>query len=93
VGPAQQAVCRLFGIDPMFSIGAGSMIITARADQYQPVIHRLQLAGINAAVVGVITEREAGINIHQHGCTHPLVHPGTDPYWSAYFNALNNGWN
>ncbi|MDF2190936.1 AIR synthase-related protein [Paraflavitalea sp. CAU 1676] len=93
VGPAQQAVCRLFGIDPMFSIGAGSMIITARAGQYQPVIHRLQLAGINAAVVGVITEREAGINIHQHGSTHPLVHPGTDPYWLAYFNALNNGWN
>lgn len=93
VGEAQQAICRLFGIDPLFSVGAGSMIITARPDQYQPVIHRLQLAGVKATVAGVMTQQDRGINISINGSPQPLVHPGADPYWAAYLTALNKGWN
>lgn len=92
VGDVQKTVCHHFNIDPFFSVGAGSMIITARPDRYQQVLQRLQTKGIKATAAGVITEKEKGIIIRQDDKQTTLQHPGADPYWAAFFNAFKNGW-
>ena len=92
VGEVQQTICNLFNINPLFCVGAGSMIITARQDKYQQVLQRLQAAGIKATVAGVITEKEKGIVLRQESHRTKLQHPGADPYWAAFFNAIKKGW-
>lgn len=92
VGETQQAICDLFHINPLFCVGAGSMIITAQPNTYQQVLQRLQAKGIRATVVGSITEKEKGIVIRQDGRHTKLLHPGADPYWAAFFTALKNGY-
>lgn len=92
VGDVQKTICHHFHIDPLFSIGAGSMIITTRPDRYQLVLQRLQAQGIKATVAGVITEKEKGIIIRQDDKQTTLQHPGADPYWAAFFNACKKGW-
>jgi hydrogenase maturation factor len=92
VGEAQQVICKLFGIDPFFSVGAGSMIVAVRPGQQQAVLQRLQAEGIKAGVVGQLTEQEKGILIY--GDDEPVVlrPPGVDPYWGAFYNALKQEW-
>jgi hydrogenase expression/formation protein HypE len=92
VGETQQAICDLFHINPLFCVGAGSMIITARPDASRQVLQRLQEKGIRVTVAGSLTEKEKGIIIRQDGRQTKLLHPGTDPYWAAFFTALKNGW-
>jgi hydrogenase maturation factor len=92
VGEAQKAICHLFNLNPLYCIGAGSMIITAKAGKEEWVIQRLRAQGIKATVAGVITGKEKGIMIRQKDKLTPLQHPGEDPYWAAFFNALNKGW-
>lgn len=92
IGEAQKTVCHHFNIDPFFSVGAGSMIITARPHKCQQVLDRLQASGIKATVAGFITEKEKGMVIRQDGKQTTLQHPGTDPYWAAFFTALKKGY-
>lgn len=92
VGEAQKAVCHLFHLDPLYCIGAGSMIITAKAGTEERVIQRLREQGIKATIAGVMTSKAEGIMVREKGKQMPLQHPGEDPYWAAFFNALNNGW-
>lgn len=92
LGEAQRAICRHFAIDPFFSVGAGSMIISARPDKYRQVRERLQSAGIKATVVGIMAAGDMGIVIRQGEKETRLQHPGADPYWAAFFNALKNGY-
>jgi hydrogenase expression/formation protein HypE len=92
VGRPQQAICELFEIDPLYCVGAGSMIITARPDKYQQVVQRLHAGGIKATVVGAIKPKDAGIVIRHKDIETRLHHPGADPYWAAFFDALKNGW-
>ncbi len=91
-GEAQEAICQLFGIDPFFSVGAGSMIIAASPDQQQEVMQRLEAGGIKAVVVGYLTAQEKGMFIYGDDEPMALNHPATDPYWAAFYNALKRGW-
>ncbi len=88
MGRPQQAICDLFHIDPLYCVGAGSMIITARPDQYEQVLQRLRASGIKATVASVITAKEAGIVIRNNNNEERLQHPGADPYWAAFFHAI-----
>lgn len=92
VGRPQQAICDLFHIDPLYCVGAGSMIITARPDKYEQVLLRLHAAGIKATLVGAITAKEEGIVIRNNDKEERLQHSGADPYWAAFFHAFKNGW-
>ncbi|MDT0649038.1 AIR synthase family protein [Autumnicola edwardsiae] len=92
VGNVQKQICDLFSIDPRFSIGAGSMIITCKKGSEQDVIARLNEEDIRCTVVGEITEKEEGIKLMDNGINKELPYPSEDPYWSAFFKALNSGW-
>lgn len=90
-GIAQEAVCNLFDIDPNFCIGAGSMIIAAKHENAEDVIEALKAEGIKAAIVGQFTSQEKGLRVAGPKGERALQHPGTDPYWKAFYAALEKG--
>lgn len=84
IRPEVRAVCAHVGIDPYTSISEGSLIATVvptRADGY---LAALADEGIDAAVVGAITDLGEGRMLVSDGVTTPLVHPGLDPFWAAF---------
>ena len=84
VPPAVRAVCDHVGIDPYISISEGTLLATvvpSRADAY---VTALADAGIDAAVVGTVTEPSEGTVLVTPEGERPLVHPGLDPFWGAF---------
>lgn len=92
VGEVQEKICSLFSIDPRFSIGAGSMIITCKKGSEQKVIHRLKMEGVACTAVGEIREKEEGVKLLENGLKSDLEYPAEDPYWAAFFEAYKKGW-
>jgi hydrogenase expression/formation protein HypE len=71
-------------MDPYTSISEGTLIATvvpARADAF---VTALGDAGIDAAVVGEVTEPSHGVVLVDEDGERPLEHPGLDPFWGAF---------
>lgn len=92
MGQAQQQVCKLFSIDPRYSIGAGSMIITCEQGKEQDVISRLAKENILCTAVGEVRRKEDGIKLVEDGHEKDLDYLTEDPYWKAFFEALKSDW-
>jgi len=92
IGETQKQICSLFSIDPRYSIGAGSMIITVEKGIENNVIKRLQEQGIECVVVGELTEKKKGIKLIDKNGEVDMPYSGIDPYWAAFFNAYKKGW-
>jgi len=92
VGEAQQKIGDLFRIHPMHCVGAGSMIITVKEDQYHSLLIQLEAKSIKARVIGKVMNTEAGLVIDNGDQQRILHSPEADPYWDAFFHAFNSGW-
>lgn len=92
IGEPQKLICELFEIDPRFSVGAGSMIITAKKGSEQKIIERLKARGIACTAVGEMVEKEQGIKILEGDALRDIPYSGQDPYWAAFFKAYQKRW-
>jgi hydrogenase expression/formation protein HypE len=92
LGHTQQQICNLFGIDPRYCIGAGAMVIAAKKEHGQKVIHRLGQQNISAAIIGEFTDNARGYKLRENGVEKDMPYFSKDPYWEAFFNAYKNGW-
>jgi len=92
IGETQKQICELFGIDPRFCVGAGSMIIAVRKGFEKNVINRLRKENIDCTAVGEFTQKELGIKLLLNGITADMPYFEKDPYWEAFFNGYKNGW-
>lgn len=92
LGEAQQNICKLFGIDSRFCIGAGSMVMAVKKEDADSVLQRLACAHIKAAVAGEFTPHQQGYKLIENGIETDLPYYTKDPYWDAFFNAYKNGW-
>lgn len=92
VGHTQQSVGNCFNIDPSYCVGAGAMIITAKADKYELLLSHLHSKSIKATVIGKVVDAALGLIIQNETQQRLLNHPGADPYWDAFFSAFNKGW-
>ncbi len=82
-------VCEAFGIDPVSSIAEGSLLITALPTHSAEVIKKLKEEGIEASVIGGVTENaEKRIMKRLDGTQVPLEIPRQDPFWPAFFRGL-----
>jgi hydrogenase expression/formation protein HypE len=84
VRPEVRAVCDHVGIDPYTSISEGTLIATVRPEHADGYLAALEEDGIDAAVVGEVTEQEKGTTLVAGGVEGPLEHPGLDPFWGAF---------
>lgn len=84
VRPEVRSVCDHVGIDPYTSISEGTLIATVRPEHADGFLRALGEKGIDAAVVGEVTELEKGTVLVADGVEAPLEHPGLDPFWGAF---------
>ena len=84
VRPEVRAVCDHVGMDPYISISEGTLIATVRPEHADGYLSALAEGGIEAAVVGEVTDPEHGVVLVEDGRAEPLEHPGLDPFWEAF---------
>jgi hydrogenase maturation factor len=81
-------ICRHFNIDPYASISEGTLIATVRPHKADEVVAALKGKGIKASVAGELTEPGKGMVLVKDGKEGELKHPIVDPFWRAFYNAL-----
>lgn len=84
VRPEVRAVCDHVGIDPYLSISEGTLIATVAPGRAEAFVAVLAQEGIQASVVGRVTERSQGRVLIAEGEERELTHPGLDPFWAAF---------
>ena len=84
VRPEVRAVCEHVGMDPYTSISEGTLICTVVPSRADVFIDALADAGIEAAVVGEVTDPSLGTVLVAGDTETPLEHPGLDPFWGAF---------
>ena len=73
VDPITDHLCRVCGLDPLGLIGSGSLLTVIGTDAVDDYLGALGGAGIQAAVIGRVTSREAGVRATLQG--KPVVLP------------------
>lgn len=91
IEPEVKAVAKIFQIDPLYSIGAGCMIMAVNKNVVGAVISALNNEGIQATAIGMFTKNSEQ-SILSDGLREIFDFAGVDPYWSAFFKAFKNGW-
>jgi hydrogenase expression/formation protein HypE len=84
VRPEVEAVCAAAGMDPYISISEGTLLATVRPERAEAFLEALAAEGIDAAVVGEVTEPASGLIMIDGGRETTLTHPGLDPFWGAF---------
>jgi len=64
------------------------LIISCRQHKARQVVGALSRKGIPSSVVGELTEPEQGMVLLRDGREEELKHPLVDPFWKAFYNAL-----
>ena len=79
-----QKICTHFNIDPLQLISSGSLLVIAEDEKAETIIHNLTKAGIEASIIGEVTNPEQGRNlITETGKKTELVRPDSDHLWKA----------
>ncbi len=85
-------ICKLFHMDPLISLGEGSLLIASRPNRTRCVMDKLALRGASATVIGRLSSRTHGLyGVSRKGRV-PIRYPTRDPYWKAYWRAVRKGW-
>jgi hydrogenase maturation factor len=83
-----EEICRLFGIDPYASISEGTLIIACKENKAPAVVEALAQKGIKSSIIGELTKPEKGMVLVENGKEKKLEHPIVDPFWRAFYGAL-----
>ncbi|HUT68824.1 MAG TPA: AIR synthase family protein [Dehalococcoidales bacterium] len=81
-------VCKFFDIDPYASISEGTLIIACKRHKAQDVVKALDEKGIWSSIVGELTAPEKGMVLLEKGKEQKLEYPVVDPFWRAFYDAL-----
>jgi hydrogenase maturation factor len=81
-------VCAHFGMNPFHAISEGSLIVTCKPYRAQALLAALGGVSIQAAIIGEVMEKERGTVLMEGGVEKELSHPGVDPFWAAFGEAL-----
>lgn len=89
VSPEAAAVCKIFRMDPLATMGEGALLITCRPERVDELKRRLKRSGVGACEIGVVKQGE-GLSVGR-GARSRRFRPGRDRYWAAYENAMRQG--
>ena len=79
-----QKICTHFNIDPLQLISSGSLLVVAEEEKAETIIQNLKNEGIEASIIGEVTNPEQGRNlITETGEKTELVRPDSDHLWKA----------
>jgi len=86
-------ISRLFRIDPLTSLGEGSLVIASRPEKTRHVVDRLNTDGVKATIIGRLSSKLRGVYAMSGNDRYRVRYPTRDPYWQAYSRGLRKGWN
>lgn len=85
-------ICKLFHLDPLASLGEGSLLIASRPYRTKRVVDILRSRGTRATVIGQLSSRSRGLfGVSRKGRSR-IRGPKQDPYWNAYWRAVWKRW-
>jgi hydrogenase expression/formation protein HypE len=70
--PEGAALCREFGLDPLGTLASGALLLALAPTDAGSVLHALAREGIDAAFIGRVVSREAGVVLTRGGQPEPL---------------------
>ena len=76
-------ICQLFGVDPIFTLGQGSLIIACRHDDRDDVLDQLRQRGVPCCIIGEVTGKGEGVFVCD-GEKEKQISDFADPYWEVY---------
>jgi hydrogenase expression/formation protein HypE len=82
-----EKICSFFNIDPLISIGEGTLVITAKEENADNILRELEKNKIKAYLIGEITDKER-VFVRKDGSEEKLKPVKVDPFWNAYFSTL-----
>lgn len=82
VPPEVRGVCAAFGIDPLTTMGEGSLLITCSPARVGGLERSVRQAGIPIIEIGAV-KRGGGLRLRRGDTTRKFL-PGPDGYWTAY---------
>jgi hydrogenase expression/formation protein HypE len=65
-------LCREFGLDPLGTIASGALLLALASTDVGILLHALAREGIDAAFIGRVVPREAGVVLTREGRAMPL---------------------
>ena len=83
-------ICGLFNIDPYASISEGTLILACKPQKADNVVSNLARKGIKSSIAGEFIGQNKGIVLVEEGREKKLEHPLVDPFWHAFYNALEH---
>ena len=84
-------ICQYFGIDPYASISEGTLIASCRPQKAEAVVKALTRKGIKSSIVGELIDPKKGMILVECGKEKKLKHPIVDPFWRAFYDAMQKG--
>jgi hydrogenase expression/formation protein HypE len=87
-----ERICDLFDLSPYSSLSEGTLIATVKPEKAREVQSALQAKGIRSAIIGRVTDSKNGRWVKTEGRKQALEKPSSDPYWKAYWRAIQEGW-
>lgn len=82
-------ICEDIGIDPLEGIAEGSLLITADPAAGNRIIQALEIEGIPASVIGIVTgDMNRRLILRKDGTRRPLEIPEQDPFWPVFFESV-----
>lgn len=84
-------LCKHFRIDPLTSLGEGSLVVACEPSRTKAVIDKLRTGRIRATIIGRMSKTRGVYGIDTKGRA-LIRYPSRDPYWGAYWKAVRNGW-
>lgn len=77
-----KAICRVLNIDPLKTIGSGSLIISAHPEKAEEVVGTLQKKSIQASIIGKVRDRkDKSCIFRRDGTTLNLSKPIKEEIW------------
>jgi hydrogenase expression/formation protein HypE len=84
VQPETSWICNHFQIDPLQLIGSGALVISAEAESASQIARNLNHEGVQAAVIGEVTENtDQIVLVQEDGGAKALPRPLSDHLWTA----------
>jgi len=83
-------VCSSFGLDPLATMGEGSLLMTCEREKVSLLVRRMAEAGISVAEIGEVA-RGSGLVLRRRSGRASRFDPQPDGYWHAYEKAKKKG--
>lgn len=85
-----RAICSLFDLDPLTSLGEGALVISSNPSKANDVIESLGNKGTEARIVGELVPATNGLKFQKDGGVVEYSIPINDPYWNTYYSQSRN---